>query len=233
MKQFLIAISLVSFGLNAYAQQHQLTTPKLVVGIVVDQMRSDYLYRYYDRYSDKGFRRLMQDGFTCGQAMINFLPAYTAPGHACIYTGSVPSINGIAGNDWVDNLTGRRWYCTEDTTVTAVGGSRAAGRMSPRNLLSTTITDELRLGTNFKSKVFGIAIKDRGSILPAGHLGQAYWYDDSTGSMITSSYYGSSLPAWLIAFNKTGLPDAYISEDWTTLYPLNTYTQSIADNNPY
>lgn len=208
--------------------------PKLVVGIVVDQMRWDYLYRYQERYQSGGFNRLMREGTSCEQTYINYLPSYTAPGHAGIYTGSVPSIHGIAGNDWIDNHSGRNWYCTEDTTVQSVGGSAVAGRMSPANLLTTTITDELRLATNLKSRVFGISLKDRGSILPAGHLANgAYWFDDNTGNLISSTYYGATLPAWLEQFNSTKLADTLLRRDWQPLYALNTYTQSISDDNPF
>jgi predicted AlkP superfamily pyrophosphatase or phosphodiesterase len=208
--------------------------PKLVVGIVVDQMRWDYLYRYYDRYEDGGFKRLMNEGFNCQNTFINYLPSFTAPGHSTIYTGSVPSISGIAANDWLDNATGRPWYCTEDTTVRSVAGSAHAGKMSPRNLLVTTITDELKLATNSKSKVYGISIKDRGSILPAGHMANgAYWFDDSTGNFISSTYYGNSLPEWLVNFNNKRYADTLINKPWETLYSINTYTQSATDNSKY
>jgi len=235
MKRFLAIATVFLISYSAFGQpSHSPGRPKLVVGIVVDQMRWDYLYRYYERYQSGGFKRLMNNGYRCEQASINYIPSYTAPGHACVYTGSVPSIHGIAGNDWIDNLTGRRWYCTEDTTVAPVGGSRTAGMMSPRNLLATTVTDELRLATNFRSRVFGLAIKDRGAILPAGHLANgAFWYDDSTGNLISSTYYGKALPEWLERFNKKRLSDSLLQQDWQTLYPIKSYTSSIADNNPY
>ncbi|HRO43651.1 MAG TPA: alkaline phosphatase family protein [Flavipsychrobacter sp.] len=233
MKQIVTLLLFSTFSVSTFAQKN-IERPKLVVGVVVDQMRWDYLYRFYDRYSANGFKRLMNDGFNCQQTMINYLPAYTAPGHACIYTGSVPSIHGIAGNNWIDNNTGKHWYCTEDTSVSPVGGSKQAGMMSPKNMLVTTVTDELRLATNFKSRVFGFSLKDRGAIIPAGHLANgAYWYDDSTGSFISSSFYGNTLPAWLNTFNNQRLPDTFLRQPWETLYPINTYTQSIKDNNRY
>ncbi len=217
-----------------FAQQHNVNRPRLVVGIVVDQMRWDYLYRYYDMYGNDGFKRLINEGFACQNTMLPYLPAFTGPGHSCIYTGSVPSIHGIAANDWIDNITGRPWYCTDDTTVSPVGGSWKAGMMSPRNLLASTVTDELRLATNFHSKVFGIALKDRSSILPAGHLANgAYWFDDSTGNFITSTWYTKSLPGWLNDFNGKRYADRYMSEDWNLLYNKSAYTQSLEDNNPY
>lgn len=114
-----------------------------MVGIAVDQMRWDYLYRYYDRYGNGGFRRMLSEGFTCNNTFISHLPSYTAVGHATIFTGSVPAIHGITGNDWIDQVTGRSWYCVEDTTVQTVGSNSKNGQMSPKNLLVTTVTDEL------------------------------------------------------------------------------------------
>lgn len=212
-----------------------LKRPKLVIGIVVDQMRWDYLYRYYDRYGNGGFKRLIDNGFNCQNTMLNYIPSFTGPGHSCIYTGSVPSINGIAANDWIDNLTGKAVYCVDDPTVHLVGGGdNVSPSMSPRNLLTTTITDELRLATNLQSRVYGIAIKDRGAILPAGHMANgAYWYDDSTGYFCSSNYYPNPSPQWLQAFNKRHLPDSLIKQNWNLLYPANTYTQSTPDANNY
>ncbi len=207
--------------------------PKLVVGIVIDQMRWDYLYRYADRYGKDGFKRLMDGGFNCQNTLVNYLPSYTAPGHSCIYTGSVPAFHGIVANDWVDIRTGKSWYCTEDTTVKSVGGGKS-GLMSPRNLLASTITDELRLATNFRSRTFGVSIKDRGAILPAGHAANgAYWFDDDNGCFITSDYYQSTLPDWVQKFNSRKLADSFMKLDWNTLYDIKTYKESIDDNNNY
>jgi predicted AlkP superfamily pyrophosphatase or phosphodiesterase len=211
-----------------------LPRPKLVVGIVVDQMRWDYLYRFYDRYQSNGFKRLLNEGFSCENTQVDYIPTVTAAGHTCIYTGSVPSITGIAGNDFIIQATGKSMYCTEDTTVQTVGSTSKAGLMSPRNLLTTTVTDELRLATNFRSKVIGIALKDRGGILPAGHTANAaYWYDDKSGNWITSTYYMNDLPQWAKDFNDQKLAETYLKLDWTPLYPLNTYIQSSPDSNRY
>ncbi|AMQ00180.1 Nucleotide pyrophosphatase [Pedobacter cryoconitis] len=208
--------------------------PKLVIGLVVDQMRWDYLYRYYDRYSNGGFKRLINDGFSAENTFIPYTPTYTAVGHSSIYTGSVPAITGIVGNDWYDPQLRRNVYCTEDTSVVSVGSTTRAGMMSPKNLLSSTITDELRLATNFKGKVVGISLKDRGSILPAGHTPNgAYWYDGQTGDWITSTYYMSQLPAWVQDYNKLKMANKYYEQNWNTLYPIESYTQSTADNKDY
>lgn len=212
----------------------QLNRPKLVVGLVVDQMRWDYLYRYYDRYTNGGFKRLVNEGFSAENTMIPYTPTYTACGHSSIYTGSVPAINGIIGNNWYDPELGKEVYCTDDKDVQTVGSSSDAGEMSPKNLLTTTITDELRLATNFRSKVIGISLKDRGSILPGGHAANAaYWYDGVSGNWISSTYYMKQLPAWLDAFNQQKLPNKYYAANWNTLYPIDTYGQSTTDNKAY
>ncbi|SMC51223.1 alkaline phosphatase PafA [Pedobacter nyackensis] len=208
--------------------------PKIIVGLVVDQMRWDYLYRYYDRYTTGGFKRLVKEGFSAENTLIPYTPTITACGHSSIYTGTTPAINGIVGNDWYDAQLKRNMYCAEDTSVTTVGSSTMAGVMSPKNMLTTTITDELRLATNFKSKVIGVALKDRGSILPAGHSANAaYWYDGQTGDWITSTYYMKSLPTWLQDYNKQKKADLYFAKNWNTLYPIDTYTQSTADDKNY
>jgi predicted AlkP superfamily pyrophosphatase or phosphodiesterase len=209
--------------------------PSLVVGIVVDQMRWDYLYRYYNRYSEGGFKRLLKQGFSCENAYINFLPSFTAVGHTCIYTGSVPSITGITGNDWTDQLSGAQVYCTEDSTVFPVGVHASGdGKMSPRNLLVSTITDELRMATNFQSRVVGVSLKDRAAILPAGHTANAaFWLDDSSGNFISSSYYMNKLPEEVDKFNQEKNINKYISADWNTLYPLETYVESDPDDASY
>jgi predicted AlkP superfamily pyrophosphatase or phosphodiesterase len=209
--------------------------PKLVVGIVVDQMRWDFLYRYFNRYSATGgFKRLLSQGFTCENTLIPYAPTVTAPGHTSIYTGTVPAIHGITGNFWWDNVQQKDIYCTEDKTVQTVGSATASGLQSPRNMLVTTICDELRLATNFQSKVIGVAIKDRGGILPAGHTANAaYWYDSNNGNWISSSYYMNDLPQWAKDFNAKKLADKYYDKGWATLFPLNTYTQSTADDKNY
>lgn len=241
---FLLLISAIVFE-SSFAQKKKkqavaptpetgLQRPKLVVGIVVDQMRWDYLYRFYNRYKEGGFKRLLGEGFTCENTMVPYVPTVTAAGHTCVYTGSVPAIHGIAGNEWVVQATGKSMYCTEDSTVKTVGSTSTAGEMSPKNLLATTVTDELKLATNFRSKVIGIALKDRGGILPAGHAANAaYWYDDLTGNWITSTFYMQNLPGWVSSFNGEKRVDKYLSQDWNTLYPINTYVQGAADDNKY
>lgn len=234
MKNKISTALLVLCSLYCAGQRAQPDRPKLVVGIVVDQMRWDYLYRYYDRYGNGGFKRLLQHGYSCENTTINYIPSYTAPGHACIYTGSVPAIHGIAANDWFESSSGLHVYCVGDNEARPVDGSKKAGAMSPRNLKTTTITDELKLATNNRSRVFSIALKDRSSILPAGHMADGcFWFDDSTGNFITSSYYNNRLPGWLKRFNAQRRPEAMLQDDWNLLYAPQIYVSSTADNNNY
>ncbi|GAB3297021.1 alkaline phosphatase family protein [Hymenobacter humi] len=217
----------------AFAQKPSkpLPRPKLVVGIVVDQMRYDYLYRYWAKLGSGGFKRLLGEGFSFESCHYNYVPTYTGPGHASIYTGATPSANGIVGNNWYERETGRSTYVTEDKTVQSVGGTGAAGEQSPRHMMTTTITDELRLATNFQSKVIGVAMKDRGSILPAGHSANAaYWYDGGNGSFISSTFYQKALPEWVVKFNQRGLATKYLGQTWNTLRPIAEYTESSPDN---
>ncbi|RIV26820.1 alkaline phosphatase family protein [Fibrisoma montanum] len=208
--------------------------PKLVVGIVVDQMRYDYLYRYYTKYGTAGFRRLMDEGFNCRNNHYHYAATYTGPGHAAIYTGSAPALNGIVGNDFYDRTLGRMVYCAEDTTVSTVGNSGTAGKMSPRNLLVTTIGDQLKLATDGQAKVIGIALKDRGAILPAGHAANAaYWFDSKDGNFISSSFYQSELPDWVQAFNNRKLGDKFLSQKWEPLLAMNQYTESTTDDQAF
>ncbi|AXE18379.1 alkaline phosphatase family protein [Runella rosea] len=240
-KRYLItAIFLANVALMAQTQKKSpptppLARPKLVVGIVVDQMRYDYLYRFYDKYSEGGFKRLLNGGFNCRNNHYHYALTVTAAGHAAIYTGSIPAINGIVGNDWYDTYTDKSVYCVEDTTVKIVGSTNtSAGKMSPRNLLTSTVTDQLRIANNFRSKTIGVAIKDRGSILPAGHTATgAYWYDSKTGNWVTSTFYANELPKWASDFNARKLPAEYTKNGWKTLLPIESYIESTPDDQPY
>jgi predicted AlkP superfamily pyrophosphatase or phosphodiesterase len=218
------------FAIQSQAQQR----PKLVVGIVVDQMKLEYLYRFSDDYTDKGFKRLMSKGFMFHNMNYNYMPTYTAPGHASIYTGTTPAVHGIIGNDWYVRSRGKSMYCTDDDGVkTLVTGTEKEGAMSPKNLLSTTITDELRMATNFKGKVIGLSIKDRGAILPAGHFANWAFWCTKSGEFISSSFYGEKMPDWVTQFNAEKNYMKYINKGWSLLKPIETYNESIEDNNRY
>lgn len=207
--------------------------PKLVVGIVVDQMRADYLSRFWEKYSDDGFRRLVGEGFLCRNHHFNYAPTSTGPGHASVYTGTTPAVHGILGNDWFDVASGQSVYCTGDDTVSSVGTTSVDGKNSPHRLLVSTITDQLRLHYQQRSKVIAVALKDRGAVLPGGHMANAaYWYEGSKGHWISSSYYMEVLPDWVQRFNTSGAAAAY-RKVWEPLRALDTYVESGPDNSPY
>ena len=230
MKKILFCLLFVISSMT----QAQEKKPKLVIGIVVDQMKMEYLYRFSDDFSPNGFKRLMGSGYTFHNMHYNYMPTYTAPGHASIYTGTTPATHGIVGNEWFHRTLGKEVYCTEDMGVKMVGnGLETEGKMSPKNLLSTTITDELRLSTNFKGKVIGMSIKDRGAILPAGHFANNAFWLSKTGSFISSTFYGETLPTWVTEFNNEKKYETYLNKGWNLFKPLATYNESLPDINPY
>ncbi|MGM0946572.1 MAG: alkaline phosphatase PafA [Bacteroidota bacterium] len=222
--------SLISLSILA---QETTPKPKLIVGIVVDQMRQEYFYKFSENYSEGGFKRLLRDGFEMKNGHYNYIPTYTGPGHASVYTGTTPATHGIIGNNWYVRSLNKSIYCAEDSTVTNVGGTPMNGEISPRNLLTTTITDELRFASNKRSKVVAVAIKDRGASLPGGHLGDAYWYDSNNGEFMTSTYYYEELPKWVKNFNAKKQVEKYLSQTWEPLLPKGKYINSIDDNNDF
>lgn len=197
----------------------------MVVGIVVDQMRPEYLYRYYDKYCNDGFKRIMREGFVNKNTHYNYIPTKTAPGHASVYTGATPGVHGIIGNNWYDRRLRRDIENVEDTVLKC---------LSPRNMLSTTITDELKIATQNRGKVVGISIKDRGAILPAGHNPDgAFWYEEETGNFTSSKYYSNPTPEWLTKFNSKHHADSLLNLTWNTLLPMAEYTESGPDDTQY
>lgn len=209
--------------------------PKLVVGIVVDQMRVDYLYRYWDNFGSGGFKRLVGEGAFLRNVQYDYAPTHTAPGHASIYTGSTPMHHGIVANDMWIRSTGTPLYCVQDDAASGVGGEGVKGQRSPNNMLATTIADELERRTDGRSKTIGVAMKDRSSILPIGRTGDAaYWFFEGTdGRMATSSWYMQEVPQWVKDFNALGLPQQYLKQNWDLLLPKERYHQALPDDNPY
>jgi len=210
------------------------TTPKLVVGIVVDQMRYDYLTRFYNHFGKDGFRRLVEQGFNCKNNHFNYAPTSTGPGHTSVYTGTTPSMHGIIGNDWYVKETDMDVYCAGDDSYTSVGTTSDAGQMSPHRMAVTTITDELRLHNQMRGKTIAIALKDRGAVLPGGHTANAaYWFHGADeGKWITSSYYMAKLPKWVMDFNLSGKAQSY-KKAWNTLKDIKDYKESGTDDNAY
>jgi len=229
MKKLLLVFSLL-LSLTTFVQR-EVARPKVVIGIVVDQMRWDYIYKFYNLYGENGFKRLLKNGYVCQNAMVNYLPSHTAPGHSGIYSGSVPSISGIAGNAFIENSDGKLHDACEDKTVNTIGSDKK-GSSSPKNMLVTTMTDELRIATNMKSRTFSVAIKNRGSIFPGGHLcNGAYWYDDDLGKFTTSTYYMNNLPDWLVKFNAKEYDKQMMKNGWHL--SGKDYSLSTEDNVPF
>lgn len=229
MKRIYLLLTFLIFITAVHAQEK----PKLVVGIIVDQMRQEYLYRFENKFTNEGFKKLMKDGYMFKNAHFNYMPTYTAPGHSSVYTGTTPAIHGIIGNHFYDKETNTTIYCADDLNENTVGSSSDQGKMSPRRLLTTTIGDELKLFSQKRSRVIGISIKDRGAIFPAGHMGEAFWFDKKTGNFITSTYYMGKLPKWVDQFNKRKLADHYLKQVWTPAQDLDSYQESMSDDNQY
>lgn len=230
---FSVLLSLTVKAQKNPVKSNEFERPKLVVGIVVDQMRYDYISRFWNGYSEGGFKRLVKEGFNFKNNHYNYAPTSTGPGHASVYTGTTPASHGIIGNDWYDKEIGAFVYCAADNTYASVGTTSAAGQMSPKQLLTTTISDQLKLHTQSRSKVIAIALKDRGAVLPGGHTADAaYWFHGKEeGSWISSTFYMEALPSWVTQFNSK-VPQQY-KKPWDLLRSEKAYTQSGSDKNNY
>jgi predicted AlkP superfamily pyrophosphatase or phosphodiesterase len=248
MKKIFTIIISISFCFSCGSQEKATTSsaltevkeinsiPKLVVGIVVDQMRYDYLTRFESKFGNGGFKRMIREGFNCKNNHFNYIPTKTGPGHTSIYTGTTPKYHGIIGNDWFDKKLKRNVNCVEDNSVEALGTVSKDGKKSPIHVLVTTFADENRLFTQMKGKTIGISIKHRGAILSAGHTANAaYWWDydhNGEGNWISSTFYMDALPDWVDDFNKSGIAQSYF-KTWDALYDINTYEESGTDANTY
>jgi hypothetical protein len=232
MSKFIVSLLLVFFsGISVFSQQTN--SPKLVVGIVIDQMCYEYLYRYQAKFGANGFVKLMNGGTHCRNTQYNYVPTFTGPGHASIYTGTTPNNHGIVGNDWYDRNTSSNVNCVDDSTVNGVGTTSAEGKCSPYYLKANTITDQLKL-TYPNAKVISMSIKDRGAILPGGHLSNgSYWFDYSSGNFVTSTFYKKELPYWVGNFNAKKFPESCLSKTWDTYLSIDKYCESGPDDSPY
>ncbi len=210
------------------------SNPKLFIGIVVDQMRYDYLIKFKNKYGERGFKRLINKGYNLKNVHFNYIPTYTAVGHTSIYTGTTPVNHGIISNNWYDKVLKKFIYCVDDANYKTVG-TISGGNKSPYRMVTTTVTDQLRLAQNMRGKTISVAIKDRSSILPSGHTANAaYWFQgDNDGKFITSTFYMNELPKWVQDFNNNGKANNYLNTTWDTYYDISTYTETLPDNNEY
>lgn len=239
MKNIFCFVVLLAFTFPCEAQKKtnlevNTNNPKLIVGIVVDQMRYDYLTRFYSKYGEGGFKRMMNEGFNCKNNHFDYVPTYTGPGHASVHTGTTPKYHGIIGNDWYDKESKTMVYCAGDASMQSVGADTEDGQMSPHRMKTTTFADENRLFTQMRGKTIGVSVKDRGAILPAGHTANAaYWfYGKDKGYFISSTFYMNTLPKWVNDFNASDVAKSYL-KPWNTLYPIETYTESGSDLNNF
>jgi len=232
--KYLFTFFAIIFITNLSFCQDNSDNPKLVVGIVVDQMRYDYLTRFEYRFGEGGFKRMMNEGFNCKNNHFNYVPTYTGPGHASIFTGTTPKYHGVISNNWYDKDIKQTVYCAGDDSVASVGTEDVSGQMSPHRMKTTSFADENRLFTQMRGKSIGISLKDRGAILPAGHSANAaYWFQGKLeGKFITSTYYMAELPNWVKAYNNGGSVAKYMKE-WNTLYDIKTYAESGDDVNDF
>ena len=234
MKIIKIACLCLLVGFGAFAQNNKSQKPKLVVGVVVDQMRYDYLKRFDNKFGENGFKKLIREGYNLNNVHFNYIPTYTAVGHTSIYTGTTPFNHGIIGNNWYDKDLKKSIYCVDDDRYETVGAKKG-GKKSPYRMQSTTVTDQLHMAQQMNGKTIGISIKDRSAVLPAGHTANAaYWFQGKAdGKFITSTFYMKKLPKWAKDFNKSGTAKKYLNTPWVTKYPIKTYTESLPDDNPY
>lgn len=243
MKHYITGLMCLLVASTLWAQEMKVTpnsndnihaTPKLVVGVVVDQMRFDYITRFWPRYGEDGFKKLIAGGFHLKNNHFNYIPTYTGPGHTSVYTGAAPETHGIISNSWYNKFERQSVYCAGDSEVEPVGTTSSAGKMSPHRMLTTSVADENRLHTQMRGKTIGVALKDRGSILPAGHTANgAYWFHgQDEGRWITSTFYMEELPQWVKDFNASGKAKSY-NKIWNTLYKIDTYVESGSDLNNF
>ena len=208
--------------------------PKLIIGIVVDQMRYDFLYRYSSTYGNNGFKRMLNEGTTCKNATYDYMCTLSEPGYATITTGCNPSVHGIIAGEWYQPISKKKINCVADENVKSVGGSFNSGKYSPKQMFANSIGDELRISNNKQSKVISVSINPAGAVLLGGSAANsAWWYDAQTGNFTTSSYYMEQVPSWVDEFNNKKLVDTYLQRTWDTKLPIADYVQSLPDDNKY
>jgi predicted AlkP superfamily pyrophosphatase or phosphodiesterase len=228
---FLILVFIKLSGQGAYLPPDK---PRLVIGIVVEELNFDQLEKFHDRLGGNGIKRLINEGTYFKNASYEYLLTQSAPGHATIATGAEPSSHGITSNDWYVPLKNELINCTKDFSVNSVGGSFESGLHSPANLLVSTFSDELEMSTNKKAKVFGVGLKESSAIFSAGHAANAaYWFDNNTGTWMSSSYYIDALPVWVNDFNAMKFSDTYLNSTWNLLKPAKDYVDCLPDSNSF
>jgi hypothetical protein len=229
----LIIIICVFIPVHIFAQGHtsiSANSPRLVVGIVVEDLNPDYIERYWNKFSPGGFQRLFNKGFICANHHFDNLIQRPSVNMATLSTGTTPSRNGIINDLWIDRLKKKEINCIKDDFYTTVGSDSKEGERSAMNLLTPTIGDRLKIVTNGKARIYSVALNDVSAVLSAGHAANgAYWLDESSGKMISSSYYVETFPKWAFDYNELKMPDYYLGTSWTTFKEPTTYAESNED----
>ena len=236
MKRFIIIFFLILVFVKLHGQGAYLPPdkPKLVIGIVVEELNYNQLEKFHDKLSENGIKKLINEGTYFKNASYEYLLTQSAPGHATIATGAEPSFHGITSDIWYTPLKNELINCTKDVSVNSVGGSFESGLHSPVNLLVSTFSDELAIATNKKAKVFGVGLNESSAIFSAGHTANAaYWFDNTTGTWMSSSYYISALPDWVNDFNAMKFSDTYLNSTWNLLRPAKYYADCLPDSNSF
>lgn len=220
-----------SFGQGAYIPPDK---PKLVIGIVVEQLKFDQLEKFRDRLGENGIKRLINEGTYFRNASFEYMLTQSAPGHATIATGAEPSFHGITSDNWYVPLRNELINSTKDMSVNPVGGSYESGLHSPLNLHASTFSDELSMASKKKAKIFGVGITEKSAILTAGHSANAaYWFDNTTGTWMSSSYYIDNLPGWVNDYNAMSYAETYLNSSWSLFSPPSNYSDCLPDSNIY
>ena len=231
---FLLLLLFIGFGLEIKSQKIPSEKPKLIVGIVIDQMRYDFLFRFWEKYDNNGFKRIINEGAFCKNARYNYLFTQSSSGYASIATGANPSVHGIVSDSWYNQLSDKTIHCTRDDKVQTIGIKESTDTHSPANLMASTFGDELKLASFKRSKVVSVSTDPTAAVILGGHMADgAYWFDITTGNWVTSSSYTNSLKDWVNDFNKKQFADTYLTQQWTTLLPDSLYTESLPDNSIY
>jgi len=213
------------------AKKTDANVPRLVVVLSVDQMRTDYLSRYWNKFQAGGFKRLVNEGAVCSNAQLDLHVQKISTGTATMFTGAFPAVHGIVNDSWFDRLRKKEINCIADDYYITVGSDSKEGERSAAKLLSPTIGDLIKINTRNKSKVFSVAMNDVSAVLSAGHAANgAYWFDNTNGNMISSSYYVDIFPEWVRQFNEKGFAKLYTQRNWTTLLPISSYEESMNDD---
>jgi len=233
--QVIILSICLQFSKTVQSQQHYEKPPRLVVGIVIEEMRYEMLLRYWDSFGENGFKRIIDQGALCTQAYHNYLITQNGPGQASIVSGTYPSYHGIISDQWYNRLTEQTVGCANESKFNLINGEISEGNYSPTNIMSSTLGDEIKLGTNDSSKVISISLNPVSAVIAGGRLADyAFWLNHHDGGWITGNYYSANLPVWVQEFNSKGFQDVYMKRNWASMYSLNgSYKYSLPDDSDF